>query len=89
MQNQLSKVLSVDKEKCVNCHKCISVCPVKYCNIGNDITVEVNNDLCLGCGACIKACTHDARIYHDDFDEFANDLEKGVKMVAIVAPFSR
>ena len=76
----------MDQEKCVNCHKCISVCPVKYCNNGSGSTVKLNPDMCIGCGACITACTHDARIYLDDFDEFLEDLGKGEPMVAVVAP---
>lgn len=86
MQQKLSTVLTVDQDKCVNCHKCISVCPVKYCNDGTGSTVEVNNDMCLACGACIKACTHNARMYHDDIELFIKDIRKGVKMVAVVAP---
>ncbi|MFN8255933.1 MAG: [Fe-Fe] hydrogenase large subunit C-terminal domain-containing protein [Bacteroidales bacterium] len=82
----LSHVLDVDEEKCVNCHKCISVCPIKYCNDGSGTTVKVNNDMCLACGACIKACTHEARNYHDDLDEFLDAAANKVPMVAIVAP---
>ena len=86
MQKTLSKVLVVDEVKCVNCHKCISVCPIKYCNDGSKSSVEVINDMCIACGACIKACTHDARYYLDDFDKFIDDTRRGVKMIAIVAP---
>lgn len=86
MKTQLPKILSVDREKCVNCHKCIAVCPIKYCNICIGNTVEVINEQCIGCGACIKACSHGARIYHDDFAEFLNDLDNGISIVAIVAP---
>jgi iron only hydrogenase large subunit-like protein len=86
MTRTLYNLLTVDKEKCVNCHKCISVCPVKYCNKSIEGAVEVINDMCLGCGACIKACAQHARSYLDDLDLFLEDLKKGVKMVAIVAP---
>lgn len=86
MKTQLPTILSVDREKCVNCHKCIAVCPIKYCNICIGNTVEVINEQCIGCGACIKACSHGARIYHDDFAEFLNDLDNGIRIVAIVAP---
>lgn len=86
MSHHLPVVIGVDKEKCVNCHKCISVCPVKYCNYGNNSTVEVNNDMCIACGACIKACSHNARIYYDDLEAFLTDLKKGKKMIAVVAP---
>jgi len=76
----------VDEEKCVNCHACISVCPVKFCNEDKGNHMSVNPDLCIGCGSCIKACTHDARIPLDDFDEFVTRLSKGEKFIAIVAP---
>lgn len=82
----LSHILNVDEQKCVNCHKCIAVCPIKYCNDGSGTTVKVINDMCLGCSACIKACSHDARNYRDDMDRFTEALSMGQKVVAIVAP---
>ncbi len=82
----LSHVLDVDEEKCVNCHKCISVCPIKYCNDGSGETVKVINDMCLACGACIKACTHDARNYRDDISQFIDAIRNKTRMVAVVAP---
>ena len=86
MQKSLSQVVGVDKDKCVNCHACISACPVKYCNDGSGQYMEINPDLCIGCGSCIEACTHDARYAIDDFDTFMHDLRNGVSVVAIVAP---
>jgi len=84
---QLAQVIAVDKDKCVNCHQCIQVCPVKYCNVVKEEGyVDVDPDLCIGCGNCIDACTHDARIGIDDFEKWINDLKCGVNMVAIVAP---
>lgn len=81
----LTKVIDVKKENCVNCHQCIRVCPVKYCNDGSGDYVKINADLCIGCGQCIKACTHDARIGLDDFDRFIQEVRLG-SIVAIVAP---
>jgi len=85
MDTGLIQLISVDKEKCVNCHKCISVCPVKYCNDGSGDAVVVNSDTCLACGTCLDACTHEARTYLDDASLFFGDLEKE-KIVGIVAP---
>ena len=82
----LSNVISVNDTNCVNCHKCIAVCPIKYCNDGSGETVKIINDMCLGCGACIKACTHDARSYIDDTDAFLDALSRKEIMVAVVAP---
>ena len=86
MTQQLAPVISVDNDKCQNCHVCISVCPVKFCNIAKEGYVEIDPDLCIGCGQCVEACTHKARSIIDDFDIFMNDLSNGKSMIAVVAP---
>jgi len=82
----LPKVIDVIKEKCQNCHSCISVCPSKYCNDGSKGYIEINPDLCIGCGQCIKACTWGARVLIDDTNRFLHDALSGVPIVAVVAP---
>jgi iron only hydrogenase large subunit-like protein len=85
-QAALRPIIKVLKEKCVNCHRCIMVCPAKMCNNGAGDIVDHNPELCIGCGECIEACTHGARIGIDDFDLFIADLRTGAPIVAIVAP---
>ncbi|HEY1407077.1 MAG TPA: [Fe-Fe] hydrogenase large subunit C-terminal domain-containing protein, partial [Spirochaetota bacterium] len=85
MRHELSPVVQVIKEKCVNCHVCISVCPVKFCNNALNDHVEINPDMCIGCGTCIKNCTHGARRGIDDFEAFLNDINS-LSFVAVVAP---
>lgn len=85
----LRPVIAVNEENCVNCHRCIAVCPVKMCNDGSGDVVHVNSELCIGCGECIEACTHDARVGLDDTAAFFADLEAGTKMVAIAAPATK
>jgi iron only hydrogenase large subunit-like protein len=83
----LSTVITTLEDKCCNCHRCISVCPVKYCNDATDgKVVRVIGDLCIGCGNCLHACEHGARVGVDDFVSFMDDLRDGVPMVAVVAP---
>ena len=84
--SKLKPVIYVDKDKCVNCHRCIAVCPSKMCNDGSGDYVSLNPDLCLGCGHCIQACEHGARIGLDDTQIFFDDLKRKEKIVAIVAP---
>jgi len=86
MKQNLSEIINVDKDKCVNCHACISICPVKYCNDGSGDYVKINENLCIGCGQCIKACTHKARIFIDDTERFFTDMARGTKMIALIAP---
>lgn len=84
--NKLIPVIKVDDTKCLNCHACITACPVKYCNQGSGQTVTINHDLCIGCGKCIEACTHNARSYIDDFANFIADIIADKKIIAISAP---
>ena len=83
---ELKPVIFVDKDKCVNCHRCIAVCPSKFCNDGSGDYVKINHELCLGCGACIEACKHGARYGIDDTDSFFSALKNRESVVAIVAP---
>ncbi|MDR2349764.1 MAG: methyl-accepting chemotaxis protein [Deltaproteobacteria bacterium] len=83
----LSPVITTIEENCVNCQRCVSVCPVKYANdASNGKTIKVVHDRCIGCGHCLEACQHEARVGIDDFDDFLRDVREGVPMVAIVAP---
>ena len=79
-------VIDIIEDNCVNCHKCISVCPVKYCIDGSGEKVSINHNLCIGCGHCIEACDHEARTWIDDFPSFIESLKKKEKLIAIVAP---
>jgi Pyruvate/2-oxoacid:ferredoxin oxidoreductase delta subunit len=59
---KLTKVVEVDQEKCANCHRCIAVCPVKYCNYSSVDSVAMHKGLCKGCGECLRVCKHNARV---------------------------
>lgn len=82
----MKKVVAIDEERCVNCHQCISVCPVKYCNNGSGQFIKLDESLCIGCGECIIACTHNARLIIDDFELAIHDLAKKEKVIAFIAP---
>ena len=82
----LTPVIKIDEDKCNNCYACITACPVKLCMDGSGKKLTINTDLCIGCGNCIDACHHKGRLIIDDTPKFFRDLERGEKMVAIVAP---
>ena len=82
----LSAVIDVDAEKCINCRRCISVCPVKFCNDASGDHVKVIHELCIGCGACISACPTGARTGMDNSKAFFEALQRKERIIAIVAP---
>lgn len=84
--SQLTPVVMLDHDKCVNCFKCVAVCPVKYCNVVTEKSVDINPDLCIGCGGCIRGCSHGARRGADDFERFMGDAARHVPIAVIVAP---
>lgn len=86
MSDNLRTVIKVDAETCINCRRCIAVCPVKFSNDASGDHVEVINELCVGCGACISACPTGARYGVDDSENFFEALKKKEPIVAIVAP---
>lgn len=74
---KLTPVISVDEDKCVNCHACVTACPVKYCNDSSGDAVHVNADMCIGCGMCLAACQHGARVGLDDTAQFSRTCGQG------------
>lgn len=84
--NLTPPIISLNPDKCVNCHACIAACPVKACNDGSDDHVEIDDERCIGCGQCLTACSHQARSAVDELPDFLHALEAGERIVAIVAP---
>jgi len=82
----LAPVIKIDNDKCINCYACITACPVKYCMDGSGDKLGINKDLCIGCGNCVNVCGHGARKIIDDTPQFFEDLKRGIKIVAVVAP---
>lgn len=85
-RRSLAPVIAVDESKCSNCHSCIAACPVKYCISGVGDRISINHDLCIGCGRCVTACAQGARSIRDDAAAFLESLDRGEKVVAVVAP---
>ena len=52
------KPVGVDKENCINCGACFSLCPVNAIKFNEDFSVAFNDEKCLGsaCQLCVDAC---------------------------------
>lgn len=57
--------ISVNKERCIKCKKCVRVCPANIF-VQNDATKEIETqciESCIGCGHCVGACPEDAVVH--------------------------
>jgi len=83
------KIVAIDYGKCIDCLKCIKVCPSKlYIETKRDndkITAKFANpyDLCIRCGHCIAICPTEAIKYSDADQPF--DIGKEKKLDNIVS----
>ncbi|MGL5314996.1 MAG: 4Fe-4S dicluster domain-containing protein [Peptostreptococcaceae bacterium] len=54
-----SFIPTINEETCVNCGKCVKVCPIDAISqtIENDKKItKIDTDRCLGCGVCVRNC---------------------------------
>lgn len=76
-------------ENCIGCGRCMLDCPASDTNISvyrnGRRMLEVNPVNCISCGGCVNLCSHGAREYIDDTDDFLAALEAGEKVSVIVS----
>lgn len=80
-------------ENCVGCNLCISKCPCDEANVAlledGLNKIHIDGEKCIVCGECIRSCTHNAREYSDDTEQFFHDLKLGKQISVIAAPALR
>ena len=52
----VKRVVKKDKELCIDCGACVSLCPVKAISVDEDWAVDVNDEECIGCKLCTYSC---------------------------------
>ena len=52
-------IMVVDKETCIGCGTCKSVCPVEAIDMV-DGKAKINKEICISCGACKASCPVEA-----------------------------
>ncbi len=56
VQIQIRGTVSLDKDLCIDCGQCISLCNVNALHFDEDCTVAFDPDKCVGCGLCVDCC---------------------------------
>lgn len=52
--------LALDKDKCLGCGLCLTVCPQNVLALADKKATIINRDSCMECGACAKNCPVEA-----------------------------
>ena len=50
------RAVSIDRDLCVDCGACISLCPTKALTFDENHSLKFNEEKCVLCEACIPAC---------------------------------
>lgn len=81
----LNYPLYTEKTNCQDCYKCVRHCPVKAIRI-IDNSASIIPDNCIYCGQCTKICPSDAKKVVNDIKWVEHLFEKGVNVIASIAP---
>jgi len=55
-----SMAVTIDKELCIACGSCVSICPVEIIELAEDAAHLTSEDSCIECGTCVDACVVEA-----------------------------
>lgn len=48
--------ITVDKEKCIDCGACVSLCPTEALYFDDEDRLEFSEEKCIGCLLCLDSC---------------------------------
>ena len=93
---------TIDRTKCINCGKCMTVCPyhaiirnplpcedacpVGAIGKGEDGRVRIDFKNCIYCGKCFRACPFSAIMERSQLANILTAMKSGRPVVAMVAP---
>ncbi|MCL2212019.1 MAG: 4Fe-4S binding protein [Treponema sp.] len=72
-------------EKCLDCYKCIRMCPVKAIKVVKG-QAHIMHDRCICCGRCVTNCPTQAKRYRSDVETVKLLLSGGKKTIVSLAP---
>ena len=59
-------MLIIDKENCIGCGVCVTICPTNSIEINDEGVAEYNEETCIECFDCIEVCVQNAISKADD-----------------------
>ncbi|MBR5230731.1 MAG: PAS domain-containing protein [Clostridia bacterium] len=81
----MQDILSLNKNNCADCYKCIRDCSVKAITFAND-TAEIVHSDCILCGRCYVTCPQKAKQVRNDIHLVKAAIKAGKRVVCSLAP---
>jgi iron only hydrogenase large subunit-like protein/uncharacterized Fe-S cluster-containing protein len=81
----MAKCLTLKKNNCKNCYKCVRHCPVKAIRFSGN-QAHIIEDECILCGQCFVVCPQNAKEIVDGTEKARVLLQSGVPVVVSLAP---
>ena len=53
---EVKRAIQLDRDSCVDCGACLSLCPSGALHEGEDKSVELDEDKCVYCELCVLSC---------------------------------
>ena len=53
---EVKRAIQLDRDSCVDCGACLSLCPSGALHEGEDKSVELEEDKCVYCELCVPSC---------------------------------
>lgn len=72
--------ISIDKSLCINCSKCVSICPSRCVDFKEG---KINNETCIKCLKCIESCPKNAINYSIEKDLLKNFASKTISNIKL------
>lgn len=81
----MKEFITLDKNNCQNCYKCIRNCPVKSIQFSGN-KANVITDECILCGRCYVNCPQNAKEITSDLEKAKVILQQNEKVIISLAP---
>ncbi len=84
-RNNVDIVIQTNLANCVDCYKCVRVCPVKAIKV-TEGQARIEPALCVECGSCVRVCPQGAKVGITTLQTVKDLIENNEKVACSIAP---